>query len=192
MNQMFDEPVWNEMTNEEEWHVYAGKFKQGAWCSSSWIGALGMLKLAGLPVGNRVFCCAIGFYLKDRDPLLESTQCLKCPMGQYTDNMNLATSCVSCPRDTIAPVKGLNGCGNCPEKKFSNDGINCQQCSTGEFKSVGVTRTECINCPKGKFQDEKLTARDQCIECPKGWYQGEESKPYCLPCIRKLLYNLNQ
>ena len=183
MNQMFDIQVTNEITREEEWPVYSGKFKQGAWCSSSWLGALGItpVKLTGLPVGNRVFCCVAGSYLKDLDPLLESTQCLKCPIGQHTDDVNLATSCVSCPRDTIAPIEGLNGCGNCPEKKFSNDGINCKNCAAGMFTSIGSSNTTCVPCPTGKYQE--VGTENSCKECSKGEYQSETAKPFCLPCV---------
>lgn len=107
--------------------------------------------------------------------------CPKCPVGQYTDKLNLNSSCATCPRDAIAPTEGLSACGECPSDKFSNDGISCDSCGAGMFTHVSVSRTECLNCVQGTYQD--VGSRDRCFNCPIGWYQKDEKKPFCLPCI---------
>ena len=105
----------------------------------------------------------------------------KCPPGQYTDSLNLATTCQQCPRNSTAPAEGLTGCGNCIIGIFSNDGINCNVCDAGTVTSVGISSTECKNCLKGKYQDDGT--EDKCKNCPSGYHQNKAKSSICLPCI---------
>jgi surface protein len=187
----------------------ASDFSQNyAWCNPIWQPFQSNFDASGAKSG-RVICCNPGSYVSDIDPygytgafpggsgagawtLADSSACPKCPAGQYTDVLNLNASCKTCERNQIAPGDGLTDCSDCPNGKFSNDGINCETCPAG-FETLvptnvpsnslaGTHNTTCEPCQDGKFS----TTGNACNECPTGWYQEEDGKPFCLPCIREL------
>ena len=148
-------------------------FRQGVWCSPSWNQISTTIVL---PYGNRVLCCNPGTFYA-------TNLCTKCALGQYTNTLNLNSSCTTCAKNSIAPETGLTACGDCATGTFSNDGESCATCSAGTFMYAGDRRTDCLPCVPGKYQD--VVAQDHCLNCPIGWYQKNEKKPFCLPCVRK-------
>jgi hypothetical protein len=177
------------------------RFKQGAWCSSSWQQAKEdeLIRNQDLPDGNRIFCCDPGSFwdysenrdLVTKDPstqgktyvVPDSNACSRCVPGQYMNSINLASACKKCPRYMIQPNYRQDQCERCPTGQFSNDGEICTFCGAGTFTQTGETRTNCIMCVPGKYQDNSI--HKKCFHCPTGWYQKEEKKTFCLPCVRK-------
>ena len=175
---------------------YAVAFEQTL-CSSTWLIAKGLFLASAK--NSRVLCCDAGSYLLDSNTLAidllavkanpwdppiwaiaDENICAACPTGQYTEDINLQTSCTTCPRNTIAPEKGLPNCANCKDPKFSNDGINCEICGAGTFTSIDVNKTQCEPCDAGLYQE--LVGNSTCNNCPAGWNQKDPGQPFCLPC----------
>ena len=107
-------------------HTNMNHFIQGVWCSFSWNQHRDVLSL---PPGNRVFCCNPGRFLNDSDPLAKvngswtfpnAEACPKCPVGQYTDTLNLNTQCTPAARDEFVPAQGMNSASKCSDKSYTN------------------------------------------------------------------------
>ena len=173
----------------------ADAFKQTL-CSPTWLLAKGLFS-ASRSLNSRVLCCNAGSYLLDSNTLAKKSgsdtsaippiwavtdndACDACPTGNYTEEVNLQTSCTTCPRNTIAPAPGLTSCANCTDPKFSNDGENCDICGAGTFTSIGVDKTQCAPCEAGLYQE--LSGNSACLHCPAGWNQEKKEKPFCFPC----------
>jgi len=137
-------------------------FNQSAWCSSSW-HKHGTAVGIDLPPGNRMFCCNAGHVLDNVDPLAKDASgvswainaCPKCPMGQYTDKVNLMSSCTPAPRDTFVPADGLTVATNCSTNSFTNppNTAQCEICPAGKKMIRGTLATTCQHCDAGKFQE---------------------------------------
>ena len=155
------------------------KFDQGVWCTSSWNKFAGALSMTGK---NRVFCCNPGRFLNKSDPLAkeadeswtltDGNSCPKCLEGQYTDSLNLHTSCIRALRDTFVPAKGLTVATNCPKNSFTNppNTTMCEICPAGYKMIRGTTATNCSKCDAGKFQN--VPGSETCKDCPEGFYQN--------------------
>ena len=184
-------------------------------CSSTWLLAKGLFS-ASQSLNSRVLCCNAGSYLLDSNTndmlvpgasqsaqtqwkhippiwaVADNDACDACPTGNYTNELNLQTSCTTCPRDEIAPTAGLTGCAPCTAPTFSNDGIKCKICGAGKFTSIGISETHCEPCEAGLYQE--LSGNSTCLHCPAGWNQDKKGKPFCFPCtpgmsnVRALFY----
>ena len=169
------------------WTLY---FKQGIWCSSAWQKSpfATAFPFSGNS-GNAVICCSPGNYIGRGQTAWtaivadRATQedCTGCSKGSYTAELNLQTSCTTCPRDEIAPTAGLTGCAPCTAPTFSNDGIKCKICGAGKFTSIGISETHCEPCEAGLYQE--LSGNSTCLHCPAGWNQDKKGKPFCFPCV---------
>ena len=165
-------------------------FDQGAWCSSSWYNFAASLTMNEK---NRVFCCNPGRFLNKSDPLAkeadeswtltDGNSCPKCLEGQYTDSLNLHTSCIRALRDTFVPAKGLTVATNCPKNSFTNppNTTMCEICPAGYKMIRGTTATNCSKCDAGKFQN--VPGSETCKDCPEGFYQNVKGIPYCIGCV---------
>ena len=166
----------------------AGAFKQTL-CSSTWVEAKGTFG-ASLSLHSRILCCKAGSYLLNSNTLGKSSDgswtvadnnaCDTCPAGQYTEELNIKTSCTTCSRNTIAPAKGLTSCADCNTPHFSNGGINCDICGAGTITTIGVTETQCDPCDAGLYQEG--VGKSTCNKCLVGWNQKDSGKAFCLPC----------
>ena len=195
------------MENMENMLKAANSFNQTyAWCSTAWNAKKFFFGQTQKQSG-RIFCCNIGSYLKDNDPYAHTGnynavvfpngtlvnpsaggllqwkfyECPRCPAGQFTDSLNLAESCKTCPRNTIAPSKGLNSCGSCKLGKFSNNGLECESCDAGMYTLVGLEATECVVCSKGRFLIDGK--KNQCKDCPFGWFNSDSGSSWCSNCL---------
>ena len=165
-------------------------FDQGVWCTPSWNKFTGTLSMTGQ---NRVFCCNPGRFLNKSDPLAkkvdgtwtltDGNSCPKCLEGQYTDSLNLNTSCIPADRDTFVPAKGLTVATDCPENSFTNPPNTslCEICPAGKKMIRGTTATNCSKCDAGKFQN--IPGFETCKDCPGGFYQNAKGIPYCIGCV---------
>lgn len=162
-------------------------FKQEPWCSKSWNDKSTMFAPEAGQIINRVVCCAPGTFVNDKKPrdLATSSDCLKCPKGQYTNSLNLAMECKRCPRNTIAAAERSSTCAACPDGTFSNDRIQCTVCAAGKFTLENANATQCVECAAGKYKEDG-SVKGACDVCPLGWNQPEKTKPFCLQCIRKV------
>ena len=137
-------------------------FKQGVWCSQSWLNA--PFGLANIPAGNKIFCCQPGSYLRCSCPDLldtnkENQDC--CPTTDYSV--------------VRRPIEFIDGA------MFYNTRIH---------SDFIASPSDCVLCLPGQYTDDLNLKRTTCHACPEGWYQDEAGKPYCLPCERKYSRNL--
>jgi len=177
------------------YHAYA--FKQ-VLCSAGWLKSKGSFAASRSP-HSRVLCCSAGSSLKNNANLLEKGSdhavraftwavtdkniCAPCPVGEYTDKVNLNTQCTPAKRDYFVPAPGLPSETKCSNNSFTNppNSTLCEICPAGTKMIRGAHLTTCEGCVAGKFQD--LSKQEECNNCPLGWYQGQQAKPFCLPCI---------
>ena len=179
----------------------ATAFKQ-VWCSATWQISKGSFAGSFSP-HSRVICCNIGskslnntaeLLEKGTDHSLSSPKwtvtdekaCAPCPVGQYTDKLNVNTPCTPAKRDYFVPAEGLPSETKCSKNSFTNppNSTLCEICPAGTKMIRGAHLTTCEDCDAGKFQ--KDSGKEECNNCPRGWYQDDGKKPFCLPCIRKL------
>jgi hypothetical protein len=180
----------SQVGNVGEMMAGTTKFDQGVWCTSSWNKFTGTLNLINK---NRVFCCNPGRFLNKSDPLAkkpgeswtltDGNSCPKCPEGQYTDILNLNTSCIPADRDTFVPAKGMTVPTDCPTDSFTNPPTTtlCEICPAGHKMIRGILATTCQKCDAGKFQD--APGNETCKDCPEGFYQNVKGIPYCVGCV---------
>jgi len=119
----------------------ATAFKQGIWCSQSWLEQ--PVKIAGLSAGNEVLCCYPGKYVigqtawtanvADR---ITKDDCTVCPQGRYTDKINLLSSCTACPEGWYQNEEAKQFCLPCLPGKYGtpSDQANCGACSIGQHR----------------------------------------------------------
>jgi hypothetical protein len=121
----------------------------------------------------------------------QDRNCLECPAGQYTKDVD-AASCKVCPsgffRRIYTETEVLNQgkendptscepCGSCQagQYRIGNCSMNalgtCLNCPDG-FYSSGINAPECKACPSGHFRndDAVLTRCETCRKCPAGWH----------------------
>ena len=121
----------------------ATAFNKKAWCTPSWNNVAAMYALTCAVSGRVFCCNAGTYLhnldpyaYTGKFPIAPSTDdivsgdnpstggpgtwtmaspaaCLKCPAGQYTDGLNLATTCTACAKNKIAPQAGSTACGAC-------------------------------------------------------------------------------
>jgi hypothetical protein len=104
-------------------------------------------------VVNRVFCCGIGKYVsKPKNVVFPSRNvatidCSNCPIGRYRNQLNLASKCLSCPRDKIAPAPGLPKCATCNKHNTCvvKEGGTNNDCALAVIKSSAL---------KGRYKED--------------------------------------
>jgi hypothetical protein len=65
--------------------------------------------------------------------ITQSTECVTCEAGTYTDSMNASARCLNCPVGT--------------------SGIGCQICTPGSYRGSTDSAISCLNCPEGYYQN---------------------------------------
>ena len=109
----------------------ATKFAQ-VWCSDDWRSVISnadfektlddVNEFGSNPVLNeggtgKVMCCNTGHYYA-----AITKTCLPCSPGEYNSLTHvtdkLPSSCVTCPRNTFAPIEGLPGCSDCAKNQY--------------------------------------------------------------------------
>ena len=124
---------WNveKVTSMTSMFQGATKFAQ-IWCRDDWKKLISdadfdkTFKLSSefgsSPVDNeggtgKVMCCNTGHYYA-----AITKTCLPCSPGEYNSLTHvrdkLPPSCVTCPRNTFAPIEGLPGCSACAKNQF--------------------------------------------------------------------------
>ena len=175
----------------------ASAFKQ-VLCGPSWQKSKGVFASSRSPHA-RVLCCNAGSKsLKNNAELLEKGSdhslsspkwtvtdkkaCAQCPVGQYTNKLNLNTQCTPAKRDYFVPAEGLPSETKCSNNSFTNppNSTLCEICPAGTKMIRGAHLTTCEDCVAGKFQE--FSKQEECNNCPRGWYQKDKKQPFCLPC----------
>jgi len=183
----------------------AGAFQQ-LLCSTSWQESKGLFVSAN-SAHSRVLCCNAGSHLKvNVDPLSagdghayvldintgdmnlnwttpDDEACDLCPLGEYSESLNVNKSCTSAARDQFVPAPGMNTATNCSDNSFTNPPNTslCELCPAGKKMNRGTTATNCSKCDAGQFQD--LSGKETCQDCPTGYYQDQIGMAYCVGCI---------
>ena len=71
---------------------------------------------------------------------------------------------------------------SCKLKKISK---TMKEFEEGKLKTRSNQK---INSKKQAIAIGLTSANSKCEKCPKGYSQPKSGTPYCLPCLRKLLY----
>ena len=190
----------------------ATAFKQGVWCSSTWIEA--PIATAQLSKGNAVFCCYPGKHVGKNMGLAWSMNgastgskddCTPCSMGSYTNDLNVQTTCTQCPEGAFfcSPSSCQNQSLFSPHLLFlivlkisgyfqSEQGKTaCEKCGSGKHQSL-TGQASCHECVVGRFLEAvayETPYPSDCEDCPAGYYQGEEVQTYCFPCLTGTFQN---
>ena len=100
--------------------------------------------------------CQPGTYLAN------STNCLPCPAGSFS-NSNNSANCDACPPGLISSQSGSSSCTPCP---------------AGKYSSLSGS-TACAVCPPGLFSS--TDGSNSCTPCAVGTFTSEPGRPACLP-----------
>ena len=146
--------------------------------------------------------CPAG-YIVENDSV--NTQCLKCAIGKFQDEMG-KDLCDYCPNGYFIGVTGSISCEACSAGKLGVSSVaqrteesnSCQQCESGKYSHTVGTRSDqgCSSCPAGYKEIETHSRCDACqagrfldsIEglickfCPYGFWQDEIGMEKCKAC----------
>ena len=107
------------------------------------------------------------------EPNVNSTQCVACAPGKFTDEGKTAARCQVCPGHSIAAADGTH-CEPCPPFSVANVGGTSCQCHEGRYNVSEGT----IFCFESDFDEhaldlssnqmvrEELTEGEICVSCP--------------------------
>jgi hypothetical protein len=93
--------------------------------------------------------------------ITQSTECVTCEAGTYTDSMNASARCLNCPVGT--------------------SGIGCQICTPGSYRGSTDSAISCLNCPEGYYQN--LAGSPSCFSCIPGKAQNMTNQAGCNTCL---------
>ena len=114
-----DVSKWNigQVTGTADMFVNAQQFTH-RWCSTEWARVITDRAFVGS--SGRVICCPPGHFYNDTNG--DKSTCEFCSIGKHNNRTrvtnNLPTSCIVCPRNTFAPIRGLPECSDCEKDQF--------------------------------------------------------------------------
>ena len=127
--------------------------------------------------------------------------CIKCPRGKYgisEESINETTGCIDCDAGRYSDVEAVSTtnisdstfCSPCALGKWNDQkGLSkeaeCFNCNLGRYSTTvaSSSKTNCVGCKNGTYL-EIVGAKQQsdCLKCPAGFVQKKSGAPYCLPC----------
>lgn len=130
-------------------------------------------------VGGNCVRCPIGTF---SNTFTDGTPCTQCPAGTYA-SLPQQLQCTPCPEGTVS-YPGSSVCTVCPAGYLaSNKRDSCQACPIGSYASFPGS-TKCTVCPPGS--ESKTIGGGDCTLCAPGFYR-EKALPgpvagVCQPC----------
>ena len=114
--------------------------------------------------------CAPGSY----QTLTESTACTLCPPGKKlilfgtSEDHDESTDCVDCPVLQFSPYEGQSeDCYSCISANVAGSST-CAGCNPGTYKNQSDLADDCVNCPIGYYTNQQNS--NYCSECPIGYF----------------------
>ena len=120
------------------------------------------------------------------------TQCTKCPVGSYRQELNREQICQGCGR-TEANEKGLfastwfrPNANSDWSRKTGADHINECSCNAGySGDATNPNDPECTACGVGKYKEDvgnEVAGESSCVICSEGKYSDQEARTTCEIC----------
>jgi len=126
--------------------------------------------------------------------------CMKCPLGSYTDSTITIGQCKRCPNNTNTKTAGsthYEDCGCAYPQVLSKDNKSCVGCLGTEYRlnnhsckgcplnseaRVGASSVQDCMCLPGFYAISVSNMTKGCAVCPRGSYSSFSSNNGCLRC----------
>jgi len=126
--------------------------------------------------------------------------CMKCPLGSYTDSTITIGQCKRCPNNTNTKTVGsthYEDCGCAYPQVLSKDNKSCVGCLGTEYRlnnhsckgcplnseaRVGASSVQDCMCLPGFYAISVSNMTKGCAVCPRGSYSSFSSNNGCLRC----------
>ena len=127
-------------------------------------------------------------YNHHQEQQCQCTDCLKCPMGKYQDEMNGLgdVSCKICTIGRYQDESGQTSCKSCASGQYIDQSgqPSCTTCSTGQYQAQ-QGQSSCTTCGTGKYNEQQgQTTESSCKDCVSGQYQDQSGQSACKGCAK--------